>query len=132
MISHSTIVLEMKHALTFQENIALDIIFELLGESYVNREIDDWGTTYKYIFIASRAPKLTVMHDDINKVLVEMAARGFAPFETCSFKRGDRYYHYEKFPISISKETIRKAWIKSGMRDLQLQYRRQAKFKRTH
>jgi len=124
--------LTMDHALTFQEGIALDIVFGLLGESRFNREIDDWGATYKYIFVAARAPKLAVMHDDINKVLAEMAAKSFAPFETCSFKRGDRYYHYGEFPVSISKETVRKAWVKSGMRDLQRQYRREAKSKRTH
>jgi len=122
----------MSHALTFQEGIALDIIFGLLGESRFNREIDDWGTTYKYIYVATRAPKLEAMQEDVKKVLADMAAKGFAPFETCSFRRGDQYYHYEKFPSSISKETIRKAWVKSGMRDLQRQHRRQSRSKPTH
>src|SRR4029079_15652092 len=98
--------LTMDHTLTFREGIALDIIFGLLGESRFNREIDDWGTRYKYIYVATQAPKLEAMRDDINKVLADMAAKGFAPFEACAFKSGDQYYRYDKFPISISIETV--------------------------
>ena len=123
----------MHHALTAREGIALDIIFGLLGESRFNREIDDWGTTYKYLYVASRAPKQATMFADVNKVLREMANAGYVPFEICSCKLGDHYYRYDKFPTSLSKETIRKAWIKSGMRELQLQHKRlKAKPARSH
>jgi len=48
------------------------------------------------------------------------------------FKKDDRYWWYDKFPTSLSRETIRKAWDKSGMRGLQLQYRRlKAKYRRS-
>ena len=123
----------MDHALTSDQGIALDIIFGQLGESRFNREIDHWGTTYKYVYVASRAPKLSAMHADVNKVLSDMADAGCVPFEICSFKAGDRYFHYDKFPKSLSLETIRKAWVKSGMRELQKQCRRlKTKNKRSH
>ena len=53
-----------------------------------------------------------------------MAANGYVPFEICTFKLGDRHYRYETFPTPLSIETIRRAWVKSGMRDLQTQYKR--------
>jgi hypothetical protein len=112
---------------TSQENIALDIIFGLLGESRFNRTMDE------YMAVASRAPKFKVLHADVNKVLREMADAGYAPFEICYFKKGDQYPWYEKFPTSLSKETVRKAWVKSGMRQLQIEHRRiKAKLKRSH
>ena len=48
-----------------------------------------------------------------------MAAAGYAPYEICYFKAGDRKIWFETFPTSLSIETVRQAWIKSGMRDLQ-------------
>ena len=45
----------MDHALTSREGIALDIIFGLLGESRFNNKIDAWGTTGKYIYVATHA-----------------------------------------------------------------------------
>ena len=117
----------MSQFTTSQENIALDLIFGLLGESRFNRTMDE------YMAVASRAPKLEVLHADVNKVLREMADAGYTPFEICYFKIGDRYDWYEKFPTSLSKETIRKAWVKSGMRELQLQHKRfRARSQRSH
>jgi hypothetical protein len=112
---------------TPKENLALDLIFALLGESPFNRTIDE------FMKVASRAPKLEVMHADVNNVLKQMAEEHYTPFEICSFKTGDRFHWYAPFPTSLSLETIRKAWVKSGMRELQLQHRRRkAKSKRSH
>jgi hypothetical protein len=122
----------MNRFLTPNEGIALDLMFALLGESRFNREQTALGTKDKYISVALRAPKLAVLHADVNDILGNMAAAGYAPFEICSFKKDDRYIWYEKFPTSLSLETIRKAWVKSGMRELQLQYRRlKAKYQRS-
>ena len=66
---------------TSKENIALDLIFGLLGASRINRTMDE------YMDVASRAPKVEVMHADVNKVLREMAAAGYAPYEICYFKK---------------------------------------------
>lgn len=95
---------------TSKENIALDLIFETLGESRINR------TDVEYKEIAARLPKLFTLHDDVNKRLHEMAAAGNAPYEICYFKKGDRHPWHEKFPTSLSIETIRTALIKSGMK----------------
>ena len=108
----------MSQFTTARENIALNLIFGLMGESRFNRTIDE------YMAIASRAPKLDAIHADVNKALREMADAGYTPFEICAFKKGDQYPWYEKFPTSLSKETIRKAWVKSGMRALQLRQKR--------
>src|SRR5262249_24512975 len=107
-----------------KEGIALDLMFALLGESRFNREQTAVGTKDKYIRVALRARKLAVHHADINNILGSMAVAGYAPFEICSFKKDDRYIRYEKFPTSLALETIRKAWVKSGMRELQLHHRR--------
>jgi hypothetical protein len=93
---------------TSKENIALDLIFASLGETRANR------TDAEYMAIASRLPKLEALHQDVNKRLSEMAATGQAPYEICYFKAGDGYPWYEKFPTSLSMETIRTALIKSG------------------
>jgi hypothetical protein len=122
----------MDRSLTPNEGIALDLMFALQGESRFNREQTAFGAKYKYILVALRAPKLAVLHADVTTILGKMAAAGYAPFEICSFKKDDRNWRYDKFPTSLSRETIRKAWVKSGMRDLQLQYRRlKAKYKRS-
>ena len=119
----------MNRFLTPTEGIVLDIVFGMAGESRFNREIDDWGTKYKYIFVASRAPKLSIMHTEVNDVLRAMAENGYAPFQICPFKRGDRYHYYKNFPTSVSRETVRRAWVKSGMHALQREQWRQ---KRIH
>lgn len=101
--------------ITAQQSIALDVIFALLGESRFNRTMDEYAS------IATQAPKLAVMHAEINALLRDMAKTGYAPHEICNFKKGDLYPRYEKFPASLSMETVRKAWVNSGMRALQLE-----------
>jgi hypothetical protein len=94
-----------------------------MGEPRINRTLD------AYMNIAARAPKLVALHAEINRYLQQIAASGYVPFEICTFKGSspgrerDRYYRYEKFPTSMSMETIRRAWVKSGMRELQRQQR---------
>lgn len=103
----------MSQSLTSKEKLALDLIFGSVDEARI-----DW-TMAEYMDVASRAGKLDVMHADVNQALGEMAAAGYAPYEICYFKAGDRSPWFEPFPTSLSKETVRKAWVKSGMRELQ-------------
>ncbi len=100
---------------TSKENLALDLIFVRLGESRFNRTMDE------YMDVAARAPKLEAMHADVNNMLRQMAEAGYAPYWICYFKAGDCYPWYEPFPKALSREVIRKAWIKSGMRALQVE-----------
>jgi hypothetical protein len=101
---------------TSRENIVLDIIFELMGESRINRSYDE------YMEIASRLPPLKVLQHDVNERLRTMAADGTAPYQICHFKKSDRYNRYEAYPTSVSLETVRSALTKAGMR--KTRYRR--------
>jgi hypothetical protein len=94
------------YIMTSKESLALNLIFGSMGESPFNRTIDE------YLAIAARAPKLAVLHADINRALGNMAAAGHAPYEICYFKAGDKKIWSEKFPTSLSIETVRQAWIK--------------------
>ena len=112
---------------TSKENLAITLMFESLGESRFNR------TMAEYNAIAARAPKLQAMHIDVNRRLQEMAAAGDAPYQICYFKAGYTIISYEPFPTSLSLETIRRALVKSGMRDLQREHkRRKQAARRTH
>lgn len=95
---------------TSKENIALNIIFGLMGESRFDRTIQE------YMEIATRLPPLKTLHHEVNKVLQEMSAAGYAPHDICHFKAGDEFIRFERFPTSMSSETIRSALTKSGMR----------------
>ena len=102
----------MGHFLTSKENIALNLIFAWLGESPVNRSIDE------YVEIAARLPKLASLHNYVNQRLREMAEAGCSPYQICYFRAGDRYIWYAPFPTSLSMATVRNALIKSGMAQL--------------
>jgi hypothetical protein len=97
---------------TSKENIALDLIFAWLGESRYNRTFDE------YREIARRLPKLEALHAYVNQRLRQMADVGYAPYQICYLKKGDRYHWYEQFPTSLSITTIRTALIRSGMAGL--------------
>lgn len=104
--------------LTSKENIVIDIAFGWLGESRINRSLNE------YTDIASRIPNLTALHDIVNIKLQSMAKAGISPFEICYFKAGDYGHWYETFPESVSLETVRKAWLKSGMAGLKAKHRK--------
>lgn len=99
----------MRHSPTLFENIALDIIFDWMGESTINRTLNE------YIAIAAKLPKLEALHARVNEILATIDGNG--PYEICRFKAGDKYFKYEPFPKSLSLETVRTALIKSDMRE---------------
>jgi len=74
------------------EDIVLDIAFELMGESRINRGHK------KYMEIAARLPPLKKLHGQINDRLREMAVADTAPSEICPFKKGDQHIWYKPFP----------------------------------
>ena len=102
----------MAQFLTSMENIALNLIFEWLGESRNNRSFKE------YMEIAWRLPKLAALCAYVNQRLREIAAAGEAPYEICYFRKGDANVWYEPFPKSLSITTVRNALVKSGMMEL--------------
>jgi hypothetical protein len=103
-------VIAVSPFLTSTENIVVDLIYGWLGESRLNRTYDE------YMEIAERFPKVAACHAYVNEQLQKMAAAGFAPYQICYFKAGDRYPWYEEFPTSLSMETVRTALLKMDMR----------------
>jgi hypothetical protein len=100
----------MSSYLNSKENLALELVFGLLGEE----RCSDTGKDYADII--ARLPPIKVLHGQINDRLKAWAKAGFAPHQVCHFKVGDRYPQYEEFPTSLSLETLRSALVKSGMR----------------
>ncbi|MGD9920369.1 MAG: hypothetical protein AB7V13_02835 [Pseudorhodoplanes sp.] len=98
---------------TSYENIALNLIFEWLGESRYNRSSEEYGT------IAARIPSLDACHAYVNQRLQEFKLNGTRPFDgICRFKAGDKIVRFEEFPESMSRETVRTALVVSGMSTL--------------
>ena len=102
----------MAQFLTSKENIALNLIFEWLGESRFNR------TDKEYAEIAPRLQKHYTLCQAVNERLREIAAAGEAPYEICYFRKGDANVWYEPYPKSLSITTVRTALAKSGMSQL--------------
>ncbi|MBR1276092.1 hypothetical protein [Bradyrhizobium sp. AUGA SZCCT0283] len=90
-------------AWTSKENIAIELIFELLKETRFNR------TLHEYCEIDKQLPTIEAAFVHVNSRLAQLAKSGRAPYEICYFKQGDRGHFYEPFPTSLSRETIRKA-----------------------
>lgn len=99
---------------TMVQNIALDLVFEVMGEGRINR------TTEEYHAIARRLPPLKVLHHEVNRQLQtnlkRLADRGLAPHELCIFKAGHKRIVFEPYPRTISIETIRTALNVTGLR----------------
>jgi hypothetical protein len=89
--------------LTSKENIALNLVFEWLGESRYNR------TSAEYLDLASKLPKIDAAYQYVNARLNQIAKEGTAPFRICYFKKGDTGSWFAPYPTSLSKETVRKA-----------------------
>jgi hypothetical protein len=103
----------VREHLTSEQNVALNIIFDDLGESRFNRSAEE------YLAISRRLPPLKLLHGIVNDRLQETAKSGTAPYEICPFMAGDRAIWYKPFPTSVSQETVRLALVNSGMRDPQ-------------
>lgn len=93
------------------ENIALSLIFEVMGESRFNR------THNEYIAIAARLPHLKKLRFQVN-VLWKKYRTSLPPRSgtICYFRQGDLKARYGDYPEELSIETIRTALIVSGMR----------------
>jgi hypothetical protein len=93
---------------TSRENIVLDIIFELMGESRINRSNDE------YMEIASRLPPLKVLQHDVNERLRKMAANRITPYQICHFSRAS----CRKVTCSLYTYCVPALWISNRSRAL--------------
>ena len=98
------------------QNIALSLIFAVMGECRYNRTFDE------YMAIAARLPPLKQLTYLVNRLLQQLhkcndECKGFILPELCRFKAGDQRIVYEPYPKSISRETVRAALVAAGMRE---------------
>jgi hypothetical protein len=99
---------------TAVQEIALNLVFAIIGESRINR------TAREYADIAARLPPLKVLAHQVNAELHWMhqrSARSGVPLpQLCRFKAGDQRYTFEDYPREISQQTLRTALVVSGLR----------------
>ena len=94
------------------QSFAMSLLFRALNENVINRTWDE------YERIRSRIPKdLKVVCGLINDELRRYASTDeFKTREFCRFKAGHNIIRYERYPTSISSETVRQALINFGWR----------------
>ena len=95
---------------TAVQDIALNLIFTVLGERRVNR------TREEYEAIVASLPPLKVLTFEVNETLKRSACSGIPLPQICRFRAGDERYTYEDYPSHISYETVRAALEVSGLR----------------
>lgn len=97
--------------LTPIQNLALELVFEVMGEQRLNRRYDE------YMAIAARLPPLKVLHFKVNERLKELhKSERDRLYEICLYKPCDLRIRYRSMPTTISYETLRAALTDSGMR----------------
>jgi hypothetical protein len=96
------------------QNIALNLIFAIMGERRINRSFSE------YMAVAAKLPPLKVLTFKVNQMLRHLhecnGGDGLRLPEICRFKAGDQLVTYESYPKTISYETVRAALEVSGMR----------------
>src|SRR6266478_9798141 len=99
----------MDRSLTPNEGIALDLMFALQDESRFNREQTAFGAKYKYILVALRAPKLAVLHADVNTSLGRWRPQGTPRSKFAPSKRTTAIGGMTSFlPRSPAKQSARR------------------------
>jgi hypothetical protein len=96
--------------LTPIQNLALDLVFEVMAEERINRRYEE------YLAIAARLPPLKVLYFKVNEHLKRLHSEGDRRYEICLYKPGDLRVRYRSIPGTISYETLRAALTDSGMR----------------
>ena len=97
------------------ETLALNLILDRMQTSAVDRGFD------YYKELARRLPKLDALHYDVNQRLKEWNERdkeNGKKRSICDFRAGDKHIWHRPYPKMLSKETVRKAVAKSGLREL--------------
>jgi hypothetical protein len=107
--------------LTAQQDLAWSILRKLYVNSRVNLKCPAWELFYKWATGARRASKkFAVLHAEVNAELTAMKKRGELSGSIIYWEPKDPTHRSESYPETVSLETVRLAWIKSDMRELQL------------
>ena len=102
----------MTNNLTASEDLALQLISEWLKESFQNRTPED------YRAIAVKMPSLDALHTYVSQRWTELWDGGYFDNRLIfTIHPSDGHKYYEKYPRSISRETIRTALVRSRWRE---------------
>ena len=100
----------MRKQLTQIQCFALEMLFRRLGETSTHTIVRRHGAKDR-----AYSESLKQAHHLINDELRSYSQTAeFKEREFCRFKAGDEIIRYEKYPASISRETIRQALLNSG------------------
>jgi hypothetical protein len=105
----------MAQFLTQVQDKVLDLVFEVMGESRINRSYED------YMAIAAKLPGLKILHHLVNERLQEKHKAGEMP--KFYRKRWPGPVVYDRYPDKISIETLRAALTLSAMRQKRHRWR---------
>ena len=100
----------MRKELTQIQCFALEMLFRRLGESRHIRSFDDMVRKIELIPKSLKQVRYLV-NDELRRY---SKTAEFERREFCRFKAGHKIIRYEKYPASISRETIRQALLNSG------------------
>ncbi|MBR0719113.1 hypothetical protein [Bradyrhizobium liaoningense] len=93
------------------EELAVDLLFEALGEDRYNRSM------LEYAYLISLIPPLKEAIHLVNQRLQQLNETGQQRFSAiCYFKSGDLAPRYVPFPSKISIETLRMGLLRLGFR----------------
>ena len=96
------------------QDIALNLIFAVMGECRVNRRADE------YADFSARLPALKILLYKVNERLKGLhhgsRCSGVPLPQICRFQAGDERSDFEDYPQRISYETLRAALNVSGLR----------------
>lgn len=105
------------------QDIALNLIFAVMGETRFNRSYDD------YMAIAAKLPSLKELTFEVNEMLRQLhkydGRKGMRLPELCRFRSGDKRITFEPYPEAISYQTVRTALTIAGMREVRWQKHKQ-------
>jgi hypothetical protein len=96
--------------LTQIQRFALEMLLRALGEDQCFKSFEDSARIFELIPKALKQVHYLV-NDELGRYSLTDEFKGR---EFCRFKAGDKIIRYEKYPTSISRETIRQALVNSG------------------
>ena len=94
------------------QDLVISLVCKGLGESRYNRTAED------YAMVRERISEMPLKQIDylVNRHLEDESISGNPGWDICHFERGTPVPIFDRYPVRISIETIRKALIANGLR----------------